>query len=120
MQVSANVSSSTVATNLQVDAVEDAEQQNRYEDYKVIRRNGAVVSFEPAKITVALTKAFIAVSGRGNLESQAICDETQAQFRRAGLTTFETMQMAAKVLYNMSSYNAFASREAEQQQTAAQ
>ena len=63
MQVSANVSSSTVATDLQVDAVEDAEQQNRYEDYKVIRRNGAVVSFEPTKITVALTKAFIAVSG---------------------------------------------------------
>jgi ribonucleoside-diphosphate reductase alpha chain len=63
MQVSANVSSSTVATNVQVDAVEDAEQQDRYEDYKVIRRNGAVVSFEPAKITIALTKAFIAVSG---------------------------------------------------------
>ena len=63
MHVSANVSSSTVATNLQADAVDSNEQQNRYEDYKVIRRNGAVVSFEPVKITVALTKAFIAVSG---------------------------------------------------------
>jgi ribonucleoside-diphosphate reductase alpha chain len=63
MQVSANVSSSTVAASLQADAVVVNEQQTRYEDYKVIRRNGAVVGFEPAKITVALTKAFIAVSG---------------------------------------------------------
>ena len=31
--------------------------------YKVIRRNGAVVPFEPAKVTVAMTKAFLAVSG---------------------------------------------------------
>ena len=33
------------------------------DQYKVIRRNGSVVSFEPSKIAVALTKAFIAVSG---------------------------------------------------------
>ena len=31
--------------------------------YKVIRRNGAVVGFEPTKISVAMTKAFLAVSG---------------------------------------------------------
>jgi len=30
---------------------------------KVIRRNGAVVAFEPTKISVAMTKAFLAVSG---------------------------------------------------------
>ncbi len=35
----------------------------QYDQYKVIRRNGAVVAFEPAKIAIALTKAFIAVSG---------------------------------------------------------
>ncbi|MGH8667642.1 MAG: ribonucleotide reductase N-terminal alpha domain-containing protein, partial [Burkholderiales bacterium] len=34
-----------------------------YSDYKVIRRNGAVVGFEPAKIAVAMTKAFLAVNG---------------------------------------------------------
>lgn len=56
--------------------------------------------------------AFVAVSGRGNLDSRAICDETQAQFRRAGLTTFGSMQMAAKVLYNMSTYGAFVNRKA--------
>ncbi|WP_338926361.1 ribonucleoside-diphosphate reductase subunit alpha [Mycetohabitans endofungorum] len=32
-------------------------------DYKVIRRNGSVVSFEPAKIAIAVTKAFLAVNG---------------------------------------------------------
>jgi ribonucleoside-diphosphate reductase alpha chain len=32
-------------------------------DYKIIRRNGAVVSFEPSKIAIAMTKAFIAVHG---------------------------------------------------------
>ncbi|MEW5887929.1 MAG: ribonucleoside-diphosphate reductase subunit alpha [Pseudomonadota bacterium] len=31
--------------------------------YKVIRRNGAVVGFEPQKIAVAMTKAFLAVTG---------------------------------------------------------
>ncbi len=34
-----------------------------YPDHKIIRRNGAVVAFEPNKIAIALTKAFIAVSG---------------------------------------------------------
>ena len=34
-----------------------------YADYKLIRRNGAVVAFEPKKIAVAMTKAFIAVQG---------------------------------------------------------
>ncbi len=34
-----------------------------YSEYKIIRRNGAVVGFEPAKISVAMTKAFLAVNG---------------------------------------------------------
>jgi ribonucleoside-diphosphate reductase alpha chain len=34
-----------------------------YSDYKIIRRNGAVVGFEPSKISVAMTKAFLAVNG---------------------------------------------------------
>ena len=37
--------------------------ENPYADYKLIRRNGAVVSFEPSKIAIAMTKAFIAVQG---------------------------------------------------------
>jgi ribonucleoside-diphosphate reductase alpha chain len=34
-----------------------------FDQYKVIRRNGSVVVFEPSKISIALTKAFIAVNG---------------------------------------------------------
>jgi len=34
-----------------------------YADYKTIRRNGSVVPFEPTKISIAMTKAFIAVKG---------------------------------------------------------
>lgn len=32
-------------------------------DYRILRRNGAVVAFEPNKISTAMTKAFMAVSG---------------------------------------------------------
>ncbi len=35
----------------------------RFEQYKVIRRNGSVVAFEPSKITIAMTKAFLAING---------------------------------------------------------
>ncbi|CAG1011368.1 ribonucleoside-diphosphate reductase alpha chain [Rhizobiaceae bacterium] len=35
----------------------------RFSQYKVIRRNGAVVGFEPSKISIAMTKAFLAVNG---------------------------------------------------------
>ncbi|SIO68617.1 ribonucleoside-diphosphate reductase subunit alpha [Paraburkholderia phenazinium] len=37
--------------------------QTSFADYKVIRRNGSVVSFEPSKIAIAVTKAFLAVNG---------------------------------------------------------
>lgn len=38
-------------------------QDSRYAQYKIIRRNGSVASFEPGKISIAMTKAFIAVNG---------------------------------------------------------
>ena len=34
-----------------------------YSEYRIIRRNGAVVGFEPSKIAIAMTKAFLAVNG---------------------------------------------------------
>jgi ribonucleoside-diphosphate reductase alpha chain len=40
-----------------------AERDARFVQYKVIRRNGAVVGFEPSKVSIAMTKAFIAVNG---------------------------------------------------------
>jgi ribonucleoside-diphosphate reductase alpha chain len=50
----------------------------RYADYKVIRRNGAVVGFEPDKIAVAMTKAFLAVSGNSAAASAGVRDKVQA------------------------------------------
>src|SRR4051794_9698204 len=38
-------------------------QEARYSQYKIIRRNGSMAAFEPAKISIAMTKAFIAVNG---------------------------------------------------------
>ncbi|MDQ3186047.1 MAG: ATP cone domain-containing protein, partial [Pseudomonadota bacterium] len=39
-------------------------RDSRYSQYKIIRRNGSVAAFEPDKISIAMTKAFIAVSGQ--------------------------------------------------------
>jgi ribonucleoside-diphosphate reductase alpha chain len=46
--------------------------------YKVIRRNGAVVAFEPSKIAIAVTKAFLAVNG-GQSAASARVRELTAQ-----------------------------------------
>ena len=45
-----------------------------FPDHRVIRRNGAVVNFEPPKIALALTKAFLAVSGGQGAASAKIRD----------------------------------------------
>ena len=47
-------------------------------DIKVIRRNGAVVTFEAPKITVALTKAFLAVQGGQGAASARVREVTEA------------------------------------------
>ncbi|HXZ48631.1 MAG TPA: LAGLIDADG family homing endonuclease [Usitatibacter sp.] len=52
--------------------------QERYADYKIIRRNGAVVAFEPDKISVAMTKAFLAVGGNTAAASAGMRDKVQA------------------------------------------
>jgi len=56
--------------------------EGTYADHKVIRRNGAVVGFEPAKIAIALTKAFIAVNG-GTGAASARVREQVAQLSSA-------------------------------------
>src|SRR5436190_16189185 len=50
----------------------------RYADYKIIRRNGAVVGFEPDKIAVAMTKAFLAVEGSGAAASAGVREKVRA------------------------------------------
>ncbi|WP_410498639.1 ribonucleoside-diphosphate reductase subunit alpha [Chitinibacter sp. S2-10] len=46
-----------------------------YANYKTIRRNGSVVPFEPSKISVAVTKAFIAVQGSHAASSAAVREQ---------------------------------------------
>jgi len=47
-------------------------------DIKVIRRNGAVVGFEPSKIQIAMTKAFLAVGGNQGAASARVREITEA------------------------------------------
>jgi len=59
-----SVSTSPMLANNVPDPVSSSpSSSNPFDQYKVIRRNGSVVIFEPAKISIALTKAFIAVNG---------------------------------------------------------
>ena len=51
------------------------------EQYKVIRRNGKITRFDAAKITVALTKAFLAVEG-GHAATSSRIHETVARLSR--------------------------------------
>jgi ribonucleoside-diphosphate reductase alpha chain len=62
MQQAALDMESTVSTQ-QFDTSPPIAKDPRYAEYKVIRRNGSVVGFEPAKISIAMTKAFIAING---------------------------------------------------------
>ena len=48
-----------------------------FADYKLIRRNGAVVGFEPCKIAVAMTKAFLAVRGSQAAASSAVREQIE-------------------------------------------
>ncbi len=46
-------------------------------DYRILRRNGAVVGFEPSKIAVAMTKAFLAVRGGQGAASAAVREQVE-------------------------------------------
>jgi ribonucleoside-diphosphate reductase alpha chain len=46
--------------------------QSAYTGYQIIRRNGAVVPFEPSKIAVAMMKAFLAVHGTQGAASASV------------------------------------------------
>jgi len=50
----------------------DSATASAYQGYQIIRRNGAVVSFEPNKIAVALMKAFLAVHGTQGAASASV------------------------------------------------
>jgi ribonucleoside-diphosphate reductase alpha chain len=50
----------------------DSPQTTLYANYQIIRRNGAVVPFEPNKIAVAMMKAFLAVHGTQGAASASV------------------------------------------------
>ena len=45
---------------------------NSLAHYQIIRRNGAVVPFEPSKVTIATMKAFLAVHGTQGAASASV------------------------------------------------
>ena len=86
---------------------ESTTSPERYADYKIIRRNGSVVGFEPDKIAVAMTKAFLAVSGNTAAASAGVRDKVQAlteavvqSLRELTKLRGEVMQRAAGELPN--------------------
>ena len=50
--------------------------------FHVIRRNGSVVGFEPGKISVAMTKAFLAINGGQGAASARVRELVDAEVRR--------------------------------------
>jgi ribonucleoside-diphosphate reductase alpha chain len=70
MQV-ASVPTAPATATLRVISTANA-TPSAYQGYQIIRRNGAVVSFEPNKIAVALMKAFLAVHGTQGAASASV------------------------------------------------
>ncbi|MBC7956010.1 MAG: ribonucleoside-diphosphate reductase subunit alpha, partial [Cytophagales bacterium] len=68
------VSSSTASPQLapRTGTAQAGAAVSAYQGYQIIRRNGAVVSFEPNKIAVALMKAFLAVHGTQGAASASV------------------------------------------------
>ena len=62
MQLATDTQKSPSAAGANVAEV-SAVSQSAYPEYRIIRRNGAVVGFDPGKISVAMTKAFLAIEG---------------------------------------------------------
>ena len=71
MQIAAEVAAPQSLSGTPLSEVSPAAQA-AFSQYKIIRRNGAVVGFEPGKISVAVTKAFLAVEGGQSAASARI------------------------------------------------
>ena len=76
MQATSSVSPETAAAPRTVPAASPV--TTAYSGYQIIRRNGAVVGFEPNKIAVALMKAFLAVHGTQGAASASVRETVDA------------------------------------------
>ena len=69
---SVQTTSPEATTPMRATSSSGAASQSAYSGYQIIRRNGAVVGFEPNKIAVALMKAFLAVHGTQGAASASV------------------------------------------------
>ena len=93
MQTSTEVGTSTPSPAPTSDSNTDIGQQARLQatapgQLRVIKRNGTVVAFEDSKISVAITKAFLAVEG-GTAAASSRIHETVAKLTEQVMTTFK-------------------------------
>src|SRR5690606_20166934 len=72
MQHVGEVTTSTPLITKHAESPEPGQVESQLSQYKVIRRNGAVVGFEPSKISIAMTKAFLAVNGNQGAASARV------------------------------------------------
>ena len=72
MQVTTPIASALPTGGVSARPVAAHAAASAYQGYQIIRRNGAVVSFEPSKIAVALMKAFLAVHGTHGAASASV------------------------------------------------
>jgi len=63
MQIAAETTKSQSLPGATLSEFSVTVRQAQFSRYRVIRCNGAVVSFEPSEIPMAMTKAFLAVDG---------------------------------------------------------
>ncbi|MCD8517730.1 MAG: ribonucleoside-diphosphate reductase subunit alpha, partial [Burkholderiaceae bacterium] len=63
MQVSTTAPTAEAIGQIPAPATAPTTPRGAWSHYSIIRRNGAVVGFEPSKIAIAMTKAFLAVNG---------------------------------------------------------
>ena len=71
-------SQSNLLSDVNLSSVHLYNPGNGLAQYQIIRRNGAVVPFEPSKIAVAMMKAFLAVHGTQGAASASVRETVEA------------------------------------------
>ena len=72
MQIAINTPASQQLDSAAAARTPGSQVQSHLTQYQIIRRNGAVVPFEPSKIAVAMMKAFLAVHGTQGAASASV------------------------------------------------
>jgi len=78
MQVATNAPASASTSTTSPPEIAESGVPSVLAHYQIIRRNGAVVPFEPQKIAVAMMKAFLAVHGTQGAASASVRDVVDA------------------------------------------